>query len=91
MAKVMVMVLLTLMPISSAASRSSETARIALPMRVRLMNSVSPTMMAAVTPSVSRVMPSTVTPPSVREGRSNSAGVDFCSGPKIRSARFWSR
>ena len=45
MAKVMEMVLFTLIPISWAASRSSETARMALPVRVLVVNQVRPTIM----------------------------------------------
>ena len=45
MAKVMEMVWFTLMPMSWAASRSSETARMALPVRVLVVNHVRPSMM----------------------------------------------
>ena len=45
MAKVMEMVALTLMPMSWAAPLSSDTARMALPILVLLVNSVRPTMM----------------------------------------------
>ena len=68
MAKVSVMVLSTLMPIRIEALLSSETARMALPSLVRSMNSVRPIMIAAVTASVISVMPSTVTPPTVKPG-----------------------
>ena len=88
MAKVMVMVWLTLMPMSSAAPLSSDTARMALPMRVLLMKSVSPTMMAAVTTRVMRVMPSIYTPAASMVGSLMMVGNAFCSEPKIKSARF---
>ena len=45
MAKVMEMVALTSMPMSWAAALSSDTARMALPILVRLVNRVRPTMM----------------------------------------------
>ena len=46
MAKVVEMVWLTLMPMSWAAARSSDTARIALPIRLLLMNRGSATMIS---------------------------------------------
>ena len=91
MAKVMVMVRLTLMPISSAAPLSSETARMALPMRVLLMKSVRQIIIRAVTTSVMRVMPSMYTPPSSMVGSLKMVGKAFCSEPKISRARFCSR
>ena len=45
MAKVVEMVKLTLMPMSWAAPLSSEQARMALPIRVMLVNMVKPTIM----------------------------------------------
>ena len=81
MAKVTVMVRLTLMPISSAASLSSDTARMALPIRVRLINRDNPTMIMAVTAMVAMVMPSMYTPPSSTLGMVNSTGKAFCSEP----------
>ena len=74
MANVSVMVRSTLMPISVAASLSSDTARMALPSFVRSMNSVSATISTAVTPSVSTVMPSTCTPPTVKLPSFTSVG-----------------
>ena len=91
MAKVMVMVWLTLMPMSSAAPLSSDTARMALPMRVLLMNRVRPIIITAVTTRVARVIPSIYTAPSSMVGREITVGKDFCSGPKISRARFCSR
>ena len=91
MAKVMVMVRLTLMPMSSAAPLSSETARMALPIRVLAMKRVRAIIMTAVTIRVSRVIPSMYTPPNSRVGNWNMVGVAFCSEPKISSARFCSR
>ena len=91
MAKVMVMVRFVLMPISPAASLSSETARIALPSFVLLINRVSAIMMIAVTPRVTRVMPSIVTCPSLMAGSFRIVGNAFCSEPKISSATFCSR
>ena len=65
MAKVTEIVLLTLMPMSAAAALSSLTARMALPIRVRLMKKESTTMMSAVTSRVRMVTPSMVTLPMV--------------------------
>ena len=59
----MVIVRFTLMPISWAAPLSSETARMALPCLVRLMNNVSKIIAAAVIIRVTRVIPEMVTPP----------------------------
>ena len=69
------------MPISWAAPRSSEQARMALPIRVRLINRDNPTMMMAVTAMVAMVMPSMYTPPSSTLGMVNSTGKAFCSEP----------
>ena len=74
MANVRVIVLSTLMPISVAASLSSDTARMALPSFVLSINSVSAAISAAVTASVSSVMPSTCTPPTVSMGSFSSVG-----------------
>ena len=57
MAKVRVMVWLTLMPISSAAPRSSDTARMALPRLVWPVKSVRPTMMSMLASMVTMVVP----------------------------------
>ena len=74
MANVRVMVLSTLMPIRVAAFLSSDTARMALPSFVLSINSVSAIISAAVTASVSTVMPSTCTPPTVKPGSFTSVG-----------------
>ena len=74
MANVRVMVLSTLMPIRVAAFLSSDTARMALPSFVLSMNSVSAIISAAVTASVSTVMPSTCTPPTAKPGSFTSVG-----------------
>ena len=66
MAKVVEMVLFTLMPMSSAASRSSETARMALPVRVLPVNQVRPTMM------MMEAMMVTMTSPVMTSWPSNS-------------------
>ena len=66
MAKVRVMVRLTLMPMRDAAFLSSDTARIALPSLVLLMKKLSTTMISAVISRVRTEMPSTVTPPIVK-------------------------
>ncbi len=55
MAKVMEMVALTLMPISSAAPRSSDTARMALPILVLLVNWVRAIMMTMFASTVTMV------------------------------------
>lgn len=74
MANVSVMVLSTLMPISVAASLSSDTARMALPSFVLSMNSVSATISTAVTASVSTVIPSTCTSPTEKLPSFTSVG-----------------
>ena len=79
------------MPISVAASLSSDTARMALPSLVLSMNSVSAAISAAVTASVSTVMPSTCTPPTVKPGSFTSVGYAICWEPKISSAAFCKR
>ena len=53
----------------------------ALPIRVRLINRDSPTMIMAVTAMVAMVMPSMYTPPSSTLGMVNSTGKAFCSEP----------
>ena len=68
MAKVMEMVLLTLMPMSCAASRSSETARMDLPMRVLPVNQVRPTMMTTETRTVTTTSPVMVREPNRWKG-----------------------
>ena len=57
MAKVMVIVRFTLMPISSAASRSSETARMALPVLDLEMNRLMAIMMTTMTARVTSMLP----------------------------------
>ena len=57
MANVTAMVRLTLMPISSAAPRSSETARMALPIFVRLVNCVKAIIMTILARMVTMVVP----------------------------------
>ena len=69
MAKVMEMVPFTLIPISSAAPRSSDTARMALPAFVLLINRVRATMIAVVTTRVTMVMPEMFTDPTCTESR----------------------
>ena len=78
MAKVSVMVLFTLMPMSEAALLSSDTARMALPSLVLLIKKLRTSMITAVISSVSTVMPSTVTPATVKPGNSASRGYAFC-------------
>ena len=65
MANVMEMVMLTLMPISSAAPLSSDTARIALPNLVRPVNAVSATMMTILASTVTIVPPEMTSWPSI--------------------------
>ena len=67
MAKVMEMVLLTLMPISCAAPLSSLTARMALPIFVLLVNSVSASIMTIHTAMVMRAVLVMVAPPTVKD------------------------
>ena len=70
-AKVKLMVLSTGMPISWAASGSSETARMALPMEVLRTSSVRAIMVTAVTTRVSSAVPERATlGPSCTSGRS---------------------
>ena len=91
MAKVTEIVLLTLMPMSSAASLSSETARIALPMRVLPMNSVSATMMSALTASVARASPLMVSSPSWTGGMLTPFGKLCSPDPNTSCARLCKR
>ena len=67
MAKVVEMVWFTLMPMSCAASRSSDTARMALPVRVLLVNRVRPTMTRMETATVRSTSPVMTICPSNRE------------------------
>ena len=67
MAKVMEMVLLTLMPMSWAAPLSSLTARMALPILVLLVNSVRPIIMTTQTTMVSRAVLVMVAEPMVKD------------------------
>ena len=66
-ANVMEMVTLTLMPMSSAAPLSSETARMALPILVLPVNSVSATMMMMLAAMVTMVSPVTRSCPPKRD------------------------
>ena len=63
MAKVMEIVRLTLIPMSCAASRSSETARMDLPILVLPVNRVRPTMMTTQARTVTITSPVMVRPP----------------------------
>jgi len=74
MANVSVMVLSTWIPISVAAPLSSDTARMALPSFVLSINSVRAAISAAVTASVSSVIPSICTLPTVSMGSFSSVG-----------------
>ena len=67
MAKVREMVRFTLMPMSCAASRSSDTARIALPVRVLPVNRVRPTTTRIQAATVSRTSPVITSLPPARE------------------------
>ena len=67
MAKVVEMVWLTLMPMSWAASRSSDTARMALPVRVLPVNRVRPTITRMQAATVSSTSPVMTILPSARE------------------------
>ena len=90
MAKVSEMVALTLMPISCAAPLSSETASIARPRRVRLMNSVSAAMITTETPMVTRASPViTSRPPANCSGSMLTIDEkDMGVEPQMSSAMF---
>lgn len=66
-AKVRLIVRFTFMPMSCAAPLSSEQARMALPILLLLVKSVSPTMMTTHMAMVSSEMPLIVRPPSETE------------------------
>ena len=90
MAKVMEMVALTLMPISSAAPLSSDTARMALPILVLPVNSVSAimmTMLARTVVNASLVM--TSLPPNRRRLPKFTTEAKLLGlEPQISSAMF---
>ena len=93
MANVRAIVWLTLMPISSAAPRSSDTARMALPIFVRPVNCVSATMMTILASTVTIVSPLMSSAPSNREMEpmltTEAKLLGF--GPQMSSARFCKR
>ena len=92
-AKVTEMVRFTLMPISCAAPRSSETARMAFPIFVRLTNTVSRIMITTVSAMVTSVLPEiTSSPPKrrrLKEGMMEEKMTGFA--PQISRARFCRR
>ena len=93
MAKVREIVAFTLMPISSAALRSSLTARIALPIFVWAVKNVSTSMMMMFASTVTIVSPVRISCPSNRlmDGMLTKDGNDMGFGPNTSSARFCSR
>ena len=90
MANVSEMVEFTLMPMSVAAPRSSEQARMALPIRVLPVNIVRPIMTMMPVTTVTMVMALTTSCPSNREtdGRFTTDGNDLVSEPQMSSAEF---
>ena len=93
MAKVMAMVLFTLIPMRVAAPRSSDTASIACPTLVLLINAVRPAMMTIHTTMVTTVSPETDSrpPASLRPGMVTTEVNWRALDPNMRSARFCSR
>ena len=90
MAKTIEMVELTLMPMSCAASRSSEQARMALPILVLPVNMVRATMMATQARMVITAVALMVRRPSKRwsAGRLRIIENDLGSEPMMMSAAF---
>ena len=93
MAKTMAIVALTSMPMSWAAPLSSETARMALPILVLVVNSVRPTMITMLARTVTSVTELTTSSPPNKdsEGMAMTCGNDFGSLFQMRRARFCSR
>ena len=89
-AKVMEIVLFTLIPINWAAPLSSDTASIACPVFVLLIKSISPAMIRIPPIMVTMVTPViTIEPPaSFRDGRLITLLNDLVSAPQIRRATF---
>ena len=88
MAKVMEIVLLTLIPIRAAAPLSSDTARIALPARVLLINHVRITIAITVTTKVTIVIPEICMPPILNEDTLMTEPKGIGVALKISSATF---
>ena len=87
---VTLMVLLTLTPMSCAAPLSSETACIAEPIRVWLMNAVRAIIITMVAAIVRIASPVTVSPSATcQSGRFKMSGKFLDAEPKISSAMFW--
>ena len=92
MPKVTEMVRFTLMPISSAAPRSSLTQRMALPIFVLAVNRVRATMITMLAQMVMMVALETLRPPSRRmELLMNVRGKDLGFAPHTISAIFCNR
>ena len=94
MAKVMEIVWLTLMPISEAAPRSSDTQRMALPVLVLLVKAVSAIMMTMLAAMVTSVAPVIFSSPPNREMVGiliMLPGKLFGFAPQIISAMFCRR
>ena len=91
MAKVMEMVRFTSMPMSWAAALSSEQARMALPILVRPVKRVRPTMMTMHTTTVRMVSAEMDSPPGRESWRSRlSTGVNILGLEDQSSwAAFW--
>ncbi len=83
------MVLLVLMPMRMAAWLSSDTARIALPTRVFLMNSWRATISATDMTMVRMLMPENWMLPMVTGATSKTALIGRGEEEKKISARFW--
>ena len=91
MANVMEIVWFTLIPISSAAPLSSDTARMALPAFVLLINNVSRIMEMSMMAIVTRVIPEIVRPPIFTDGTLMTDWKGIGVALKIKSARFCKR
>ena len=90
MAKVREIVALTLTPMSCAASLSSDTASIACPAFVFLMNIISAIIITTHASTVTMVVPEMVNAPSAsfKEGRDTTELNDFVSAPNSSNAAF---
>ena len=80
-----------MMPMSSAAPLSSETARMARPVFVLLIKDVRAIMEIVVTTRVTMVMPEMVTLPRRRDGTLMMDAKGIGVALKISRATFWSR
>ena len=85
-ANVIDIVLFTLIPISSAAPLSSETANIALPVFVKFIKRARPIIISVVAPKVTTDSPVNSIGPKLKPFTVITDATLLCSEPKIKSA-----